>query len=394
MLHILKRLPVYLKHVLLLILLRPAAAVLRRTNRAYRHLWLVMERGFDARDNGYWFFRYLREQQPQINACFVIDPASPDAGRVSQLGRTVAWRSLKHYLMYLAADMLIGTHVQPASPDLMAFYHLRQAGIRPRGKQAFLQHGIIRNDMQFMKYPGLKVDFFASGGKMEYDYLVSGYGFPEGVIRCTGLCRFDNLLRGNHPVNEILVMPTWRGSDYPRGERFRETAYYRTFQSLLENPRLIRLLEERDLRPVFYPHIEMQEELDKFSSPSERIITASWRDYDVQDLLMRCSLLITDYSSVFFDAGYMEKPVIYYEFDVEDFRKYHYREGYFSAEEHGFGPVAETEEALVDDVYECAGNGFRMQEKYRKRLEAFFPVRDENNCERVYQAVSRLIGGK
>ena len=41
------------------------------------------------------------------------------------------------------------------------------------------------------------------------------------------------------------------------------------------------------------------------------IIPASWREYDVQDLLMRCSLLITDYSSVFFDAGYMEKPVIY-----------------------------------------------------------------------------------
>ena len=189
-------------------------------------------------------------------------------------------------------------------------------------------------------------------------------------------------------------MPTWRGADYPRGERFRETAYYQTYQSLMENPRLIRLLEERDLKLFFYPHIEMQAELDKFSSPSERIIPAGWRDYDVQDLLMRCSLLITDYSSVFFDAGYMEKPVIYYEFDVEDFRKYHYREGYFSAEEHGFGPVAETEEALVDDVYECAGNGFRMQEKYRKRLEAFFPVRDENNCERVYQAVSRLIGGK
>ena len=394
MLHILKRLPVYLKNVLLLTLLRPAAAVLRRTNRAYRHLWLVMERGFDARDNGYWFFRYLREQQPQINVCFVIDPSSPDYGRVAQIGRTAAWRSLKHYLMYLAADILIGTHVQPASPDLMAFYHLRQAGIRPRGKQAFLQHGIIRNDMQFMKYPGLKVDFFASGGKMEYDYLISEYGFPEGVIRYTGLCRFDNLLLGNNPSNEILVMPTWRGSDYPRGERFYETLYYRTFQSLLENPRLIRLLEERDLRLVFYPHIEMQEELDKFRSPSDRIILAGWRDYDVQTLLMRCSLLITDYSSVFFDAGYMGKPVIYYEFDMEDFRKYHYQEGYFSAEKHGFGPVAETEEALVDAVCECAGNNFRMQEKYRSRLEAFFPVRDGNNCERVYQAVSRLSGGK
>ena len=394
MLHILKRLPAYLKGVLLLTLLRPAAAVLRKTSRKYRRLWLVMERGYDARDNGYWFFRYLREQQPQVNACFVIDPESPDYGKVSQLGRTVRWRSLKHYLMYLAADMLIGTHVQPASPDLVTFYHLRQIGIRPRGKQAFLQHGIIGNKMKMMTYPGLKVDFFASGGRMEYDYLVSEYGFPEGVIQYTGLCRYDNLIRGNKPSNEILVMPTWRGSDYPRGEQFYGTEFYRHFQSLLRNSRLIRLLEERDLRLIFYPHIELQNELDKFKPASERIILASWRDYDVQTLLMRCSLLITDYSSVFFDAGYMEKPVIYYQFDPEDFRKYHYQEGYFSAEKHGFGPVSGTEEALVDAVYECAGNGFRMEEEYRKRLGAFFPVRDEKNCERTYRILSRMSGEK
>ena len=60
MLHILKRLPAYLKDVFLLTLLRPIAAVLRKTSKAYRRLWLVMERGYDARDNGYWLFRYLR----------------------------------------------------------------------------------------------------------------------------------------------------------------------------------------------------------------------------------------------------------------------------------------------------------------------------------------------
>ena len=119
MLHKLKRLPVYLKNVFVLFILWPVAAVLRRTSKAYRHLWLVMERGFDARDNAYWFFRYLREQQPGINACYVIDSASPDRGRVAELGRTVPWRSLRHYLMYLAADMLISTHVQPAAPDLV-----------------------------------------------------------------------------------------------------------------------------------------------------------------------------------------------------------------------------------------------------------------------------------
>ena len=392
MLHKLKRLPVYLKNVFLLFILWPVSAVLRRTNKAYRHLWLVMERGFDARDNAYWFFRYLREQQPGINACYVIDSASPDRGRVAELGRTVQWRSLRHYLMYLAADMLISTHVQPAAPDLMAYYHLRRIGIRPRGKQIFLQHGIIKDEMKWMRYPSLKVDFFASGGKLEYDYLVSEFGFPEGVVQYTGLCRFDNLIRGNVPSNEILVMPTWRGSDYPKGERFYETAFYRKFQSMLDNPRLLALLEERDLRLIFYPHIELQTELDKFRSPSERIVLASWRDYDVQTLLMRCRLLITDYSSVFFDAGYMEKPVIYYQFDIGEFRKFHYQEGYFSYEEHGFGPVVEEEEALADAVCACAGNDFRMEKKYLDRLEAFYPVRDEQNCERTYQILRRMTG--
>ena len=390
MMHKLKRLPAYLKNVLLLAILWPAATLLRLTSKGYRHLWLVSERGFDARDNGYWFFRYLREKQPQINTCYVIDKSSPDYDKIARLGRTVSLGSLRHYLMYLAADQLISTHVMPCSPDLMLYYHLRRIGIRPRGKQIFLQHGIIKDEMQWMRYPNLKVDFFASGGKMEYDYLASEFGFAEGVVRYTGLCRFDNLTRGNCPSGEILVMPTWRGSDYPQGEQFYETAFYKHFQALLNDPRLTRLLEENDLKLIFYPHIELQKELDKFTSPSDRIILASWRDYDVQTLLMRCNLLITDYSSVYFDAGYMAKPVIYFQFDKEDFRKFHYQEGYFSYERHGFGPVVETEDEVLENLLSYVQSGFRMPPEYERRLDAFFPVRDEKNCERTYQIISKL----
>ena len=390
MLNKIRRLPVYLKNVILLALLWPAAALLRKTRRSYRNLWLVSERGFDARDNGYWFFRYLRERQPQVNACFVIDRNSPDHDRVSRLGPTVPWRSLRHYLMYLAADRLISTHVQPAAPDLMAYYHLRQVGIRPRGKQVFLQHGIIGNEMEWMHYPLLKLDFFASGGKMEYDFLTSTFGFPPGVIRYTGLCRFDGLARGNRPCGEILVMPTWRGSNYPQGERFTQTAFYRHFQALLDDLRLLSLLEKWDMKLIFYPHIELQKELHRFHSPSPRVVLAGWRDYDVQTLLTRCRLLITDYSSVFFDAGYLEKPVIYYQFDQEEFRKYHYHEGYFSYVNHGFGPVVDNEEDLVDAVRASAENDFRMQEEYVERLAAFYPVRDDRNCERTYEIIREL----
>ena len=44
MLHKLNRLPVYLKNVFLLAVLWPVAMVLRKTSKAYRHLWLVAER--------------------------------------------------------------------------------------------------------------------------------------------------------------------------------------------------------------------------------------------------------------------------------------------------------------------------------------------------------------
>ena len=247
--------------------------------------------------------------------------------------------------------------------------------------------------MEWMRYPRLKVDFFAAGGKLEYDYLVSEFGFPRGVVQYTGLCRFDNLMRGKRETDQILVMPTWRGSQYPSGDKFTETAFYRHFQSLLDSKDLLSLLEERDLRLIFYPHIELQKELDRFRSPSDRIILADWRDYDVQTLLMDCRLLITDYSSVFFDAGYMEKAVIYYQFDKEEFRKYHYQEGYFSYENHGFGPVVETEEALLRALRASADAGFKMDRTYQDRLEAFFPLRDEKNCERTYKILSAL-GGK
>ena len=84
-----------------LALLTPVAAAARRVVPSLRGLWLVMERGDDARDNGYWFYRFLRMEHPEINARYVITPDSPDAARAEVLGGTVRYRSLRHLLMYL-----------------------------------------------------------------------------------------------------------------------------------------------------------------------------------------------------------------------------------------------------------------------------------------------------
>ena len=61
-------------------------AVCRCCSAKYRELWLVCERGNDARDNGYWFYRYLKEEHPEINARYVIETDSADRAKIEALG--------------------------------------------------------------------------------------------------------------------------------------------------------------------------------------------------------------------------------------------------------------------------------------------------------------------
>ena len=188
----------------------------------------------------------------------------------------------------------------------------------------------------------------------------------------------------------ILVMPTWRGAHYPSGNAFRETAYYRAFQSLLSSSRLHRLLEEQNYQLIFYPHVEMQNHLHEFQPASDRVILADKSTHDVQKLLMDCALLITDYSSVFFDVAYLEKPELFYQFDEEEFRRYHYQKGYFDYRLDGFGPVCTDEDTLLNELEACFRDGMQLFPEYRERVSRFFPLRDDQNCRRTFEAVCSL----
>lgn len=336
------RLLSYARELALMLFFAPCGAVCAKFKREYRDLWLIGERGDDARDNGYRFYKYMKENHPKINTRYIISPTDSDYSKIAELGGAVDYKSFKHRLMYFAAKYLIGTHVQPCAPDKIMYYHLASKGIRPRGKQVFLQHGITLSDMSWLDGSRLYIDLFACGAKPEYEHISSTYNHRDGVVRYLGICRFDNLFTSARRDKMILLMPTWRGSKYPSGKAFLQTAYYKAFNSLLNNENLDELLCAHDCKLIFYPHIEMQPYLNDFTTKSDRITIAGKSDCDVQELLMNCSMLITDYSSVFFDVAYMNKPVLYYQFDREEFYSYHYPKGYFDFERDGFGAHSET----------------------------------------------------
>lgn len=76
----------------------------RARNPKYRNLWLISERGNDAGDNGYWFYRYLKENQPKINCAYVITKDSPDYDKVSKLGGVIHYRSFENYIIFFAVS--------------------------------------------------------------------------------------------------------------------------------------------------------------------------------------------------------------------------------------------------------------------------------------------------
>ena len=109
---------------------------------------------------------------------------------------------------------------------------------------------------------------------------------------------------------------------------------------------------------------------------------------DYNDVFARSALMVTDYSSVLFDFAYLRKPVVYTQFDKEDFFAGQiYDEGYFSYENDGLGPVCYDMDSTVDAIIAAMERDCQNEEKYLARLDRFFAFSDRNNSKRIYEAI-------
>lgn len=371
--------------------LRPIAQLRYGKRRA----WLIAERGTDARDNGYHMFRYIRTNHPEVEAYYVISKDSPDRHKVAPYGNIVEQNSLQHYLLFLGARYLVSTHVLNYAPD----YNFYQYMLRKRkcklfsGKQIFLQHGITSNDLLPLHKENSQLSLFICSAKPEYSFIFHTFGYSAEVLKRTGLARFDNL-KEYHTKRQILIMPTWRrwlvNQPGLSAQNVIESDYFRTWKSLLQNPKLTRLSEEYNVDFVFYPHYEMQKYLSDFGAPGKHLVMADLSGYDVQELLKESMLLITDYSSVFFDFAYMKKPLLYYQFDKEQFHSNHYSQGYFDYQRDGFGDVMTEEAALLSAIEAHLAANCQIEEKYRARIRNFFIYDDRSHCEQIYEEIIKL----
>lgn len=350
-------------------------------------VWLISERGHEARDNAFIFFEYLQKEHPEINAKYIISYDNNDVERFNDKTKLVKFGSFQHYLLLCRSHYLISTHIMGFTPWKEFFSSLdRRLNVFAKQKKIFLQHGITKDYLPTLKNENVHLDLFCCGAKGEYEYIRKNFGYADGVVQYTGFCRYDKLIN-TQTKRQILVMPTWRM--YINQYNFTETIYFKQWSNFLTNTELGKILKENNYQLVFYPHFEVQKHLKNFNclNLADNVIVADFH-FDVQTLLKESLLLITDYSSVYFDFAYMKKPVILFQFDETDFRKNHYQKGYF--DESSLGVKAYDIETLFTEIRYQIKNGMKQHDVHRKFIDSFFEKKDNLNCERTFLSIKNL----
>ena len=358
-----------------------------------KRVWIICERGDDARDNGYWMFKHLASEHSYVNKYYLIKKNSVDYKKVSNLGKVVRYKSFKHWLLYCAAEVRMTTHLAAFAPGNYIgeyFKHHKQKGVN-----VFLQHGITHNEFPSNYYQYNGSDLFICGAEPEFNHISRNCNYPAGNVVYTGFPRFDGL-HDTVTKRQILVMPSWRSYLYSCNDKsFKESLYFKTWFSLLKNADLLSYCRSNNVKIIFYPHYSMQQFVGLFSSLNNDVITvADFDHFDVQTLLKESSMLITDYSSILFDFAYMKKPQLLYQFDENDFYGKHYKKSYFDHKANGFGKVCTDEVELLSNIKKICSNNFDIDDLYCRRISQFFPIFDEKNCERVYQEIVRKFISK
>lgn len=360
-----------------------AVAVLRPFK--CRPLWLISDRSDLAGDNGEAFFRYLCQYHPEIHACFSVSRKAPQYIALKKAGTVIPWHSWRRKILTLLSDCMISSHLETAFTNPFWGYDEPYRKTLSSIPFVFLQHGVTKDNIsRWLSERERKIDAVVTASPRERDaFLDLQYGFRRDAVWLVGFPRFD--LLNSCPQKKILVMPTWRR--YLDCRNFTASAFYMFFSELLSDAQLIEGCRRFGYRIVFVLHPNFKFAQELFDSNAVVDVVSGGVDY--AQLLGLGAMLVTDYSSIAFDFAYMRKPIVYAQFDLQEFNagKHSYDKGYFDYYRDGFGPVATTIRDTVDAIVNLLNSSCHGDREYLDRMRRFFAYKDTKNCHRVFEKI-------
>lgn len=364
--------------------------------RPVRDNWVVVEsfRGRYYNDSPRYIYEYLNKNYPgkyHFVWAFKKDRLREGRRELPGPGKAVRYLGLKHMYALAVSRFYVSNVRQPN------FYKKRKGMVfletwhgTPLKRLVFDQEEVTSAD------PLYKLRFYKSS--QEWDYLVSPNEFstktfascfdvPEDRIVTCGYPRNDILYTKNNPediaaIKEklgipadkkvILYAPTWRDDEYITSGEYR-------FELKLDLNAMRQALGDEYV-VLLRMHYYIASHLDTEAYGGFAINVSSYND--ISELYLVSDLLITDYSSVFFDYGNLKRPELFFTYDLEKYRDV-LRGFYLDIEKDVPGPLLFT----TDQVIEAVKNIDDINEKYRERYDRFYrrfcSVDDGHASERI-----------
>ncbi len=209
-----------------------------------------------------------------------------------------------------------------------------------------------------------------------------GFGISTDNVVATGIPRTDVFFDEDYKTEArykffeahpefmgkriILFAPTFRGN-------VKETAFYPT--EMFDIARVCRSIPD-DYAIIVKHHPFVNDVQPIPEELSDRVIDLS-EDTELNDLLFITDVIITDYSSLVFEASLLFIPMIFYAFDLEKY--INSRDFYFDFKKYVPGKIAYS----LDDIINAINNKDFCTEKIGPFADMFFDYRDGKSTDRV-----------
>ncbi len=320
------------------------------------------------------------------NSYFIVDKNYEFLDRIPEKYRcNIIYKySFKHYLYFFRARTFIGTEALAHAIDLKTFNILALAKIGSKNlNYVFLQHGVMymvslnSESRTMFKRKRLNGKYrVVVSSQAECDHFTTLGRHRRRDMYISGLPKFDRNTY-NEGADKIVIMPTWRPWEINEARaEFTETPYFKMIMRLYD-------AVPKDLKEkvIILPHPLIVNELSKLGEGiTDKIMT----DVRYDDILRDTAVLITDYSSIAYDAFYRGARVIFY-WEEKDYCMAQYGPSttLMLNEENVYGDVAYNTEGFGETVRKNYENP--QSEEQLERYSKIVEFHDGKNTERLIE---------
>jgi len=337
-------------------------------------------------DNSKYLFEYVNKNHPEIRAIWL----TKNDNIIKELNNNdyeiYKSYSLKSILLGLKAKYSIFVHSN--NVDNMLFLN------NSKTKQIQLWHGTplkkIGFDDKLVKYTPSKIKYFLFPFlKVQEDLMIAmsdqdkknfNTSFKVKQISITGYPRNDILLTNIKNKEYIITyLPTFRDNIGDKIDLFSDYNFdIEKWNNVLSQNNIILNIK---MHPVNKPKDKL---LEKYKSLKN---INFMEEVDVTEVLLNTEILITDYSSVFFDFLLTNRPIIFAVFDYEKYITKD-RELYYDYDEVTPGPKCKDWSEVLEWIIKFKENSEFYKEERETVKNRFHKYQDDKSCERVFMKIN------